>query len=59
MGANIQVYIACGNIGGTQYGNTLVIGLDELNDSGYSGVAVLRADGEQTVGVVLKARGAY
>jgi len=46
---NIQNYIACGNIGGTQYGNTLVIGLGELNDSGYSGVAVLRADGEQTV----------
>jgi len=46
---NIQVYIACGNIGGTQFGNTLVIGLGELNDSGYSGTAVLRADGEQTV----------
>jgi plastocyanin len=46
---NIQVYIACGNIGGVQFGNTLTIGLGELNDSGYSGVAVLRADGEQTV----------
>ena len=26
-GENIQVYIACGNIGGTQFGNTLTIGL--------------------------------
>ena len=46
---NIQVYVACGNIGGTQYGNTLVIGLTEQAGSGYTGVAVLRADGEQTV----------
>jgi plastocyanin len=46
---NIQNYIACGNIGGTQFGNTLVIGLGELNGSGYTGTAVLRADGDQTV----------
>jgi plastocyanin len=46
---NIQNYIACGNIGGVQYGNTLVIGLAELNDSGYTGIAVLRADDDQTV----------
>jgi plastocyanin len=47
--ANIQNYIACGNIGGTQYGNTLIIGLGQLNDTGYTGIAVLRADGDQTV----------
>lgn len=46
---NIQNYIACGNIGGTQYGNTLIIGLGQRNDTGYTGIAVLRADGEQTV----------
>lgn len=46
---NIQNYIACGNIGGTQYGNTLIIGLGQLNDTGYTGIAVLRADGDQTV----------
>lgn len=48
-GANIQNYIACGNIGGTQYGNTLIIGLGQLNDTGYTGIAVLRADEDQTV----------
>jgi plastocyanin len=44
----IQNYIACGNIGGTMFGDSLVIGLETLNDSGYNGVAVLTADGEQT-----------
>jgi plastocyanin len=46
---NIQSYIACGNIGGTQYGNTLIIGLGQLNNTGYTGIAVLRADSDQTV----------
>lgn len=38
----IQNYIACGNIGGTVDANgSLVISLRELNESGYSGIAVL------------------
>jgi hypothetical protein len=38
----IQVYIACGNVGGVVDSNgTLVVGLRELNNSGYSGIAVL------------------
>jgi len=38
----IQVYIACGNIGGVVDANgTLVIGLNVQNNSGYSGIAVL------------------
>lgn len=45
----IQNYIACGNIGGTQYGNTLIVGLGQLNDTGFTGIAVLRADGDTTV----------
>jgi hypothetical protein len=52
---NIQNYIACGEIGGTvaigagmDEGGTLVIGLRELNDSGYSGIAVLEGMGDQT-----------
>jgi len=44
----IQNYIACGNIGGTMFGDSLTIGLETLNDSGYSGVAVLTADGDKT-----------
>jgi len=44
----IANYIACGNIGGMMIGDNLVIGLETLNDSGYSGVAVLTATGDQT-----------
>lgn len=55
----IDVYIACGDIGGAvmtdEGGRTeLVIGLGELNDSGHSGVAWLGADGDQTeVAIIL------
>ena len=52
---NIQNYIACGDIGGMiatgpgmEQGGTLVIGLRELNDSGYSGIAVLEGMDDQT-----------
>ena len=50
----IDTYIACGDIGGvvaTDEGETeneLIIGLGELNGSGYSGIAWLGADGDQT-----------
>jgi hypothetical protein len=49
----IDVYIACGDIGGTlvtdEDGRThLLIGLGELNDSGHTGTAWLGDDGEQT-----------
>jgi plastocyanin len=50
----IGTYIACGDIGGavtTDEGEQdpeLIIGLGELNDSGYSGIAWLGADGDQT-----------
>src|SRR5215212_11457828 len=50
----IDTYIACGDIGGavtTDEGETepeLIIGLGELNNSGYSGVAWLGQDGGQT-----------
>jgi hypothetical protein len=49
----IDVYIACGDIGGAvttdEGGRTeLIIGLGELNDSGHHGVVWLGADGEQT-----------
>jgi plastocyanin len=50
----IGTYIACGDIGGavtTDEGEQdpeLIIGLGELNDSGYSGIAWLGADGDRT-----------
>jgi hypothetical protein len=54
----IDVYIACGDIGGAVFtdegGRTeLIIGLGELNDSGHSGIAWLGADGDQTEIVVV------
>jgi hypothetical protein len=44
----IDVYIACGDVGGQMLGDMLVIGLRELNDSEQVGVAVLQEMGDQT-----------
>ena len=44
----IDVYIACGDIGGQMLGTRLVMGLRELNDSEQVGIAVLEAMGDQT-----------
>lgn len=55
----IDVYIACGDIGGTLIPDEdeegrmhLIIGLGELNDSGHTGTAWLGSAGEQTEVVV-------
>jgi hypothetical protein len=53
----IDVYIACGDIGGTletdEDGRThLLIGLGELNDSGHTGTVWLGDDGEETEVVI-------
>jgi hypothetical protein len=51
---NIGNYIACGDIGGAGMGATdLAIGLGELNDSGYSGVARLHDNGDDTTTVTV------
>jgi hypothetical protein len=43
---NIQNYIACGDLSGTVDGNgSLVVGLRELNGSGFTGIAVLTPNG--------------
>jgi hypothetical protein len=44
----IDVYIACGDVGGQMLGDMLVIGMRELNDSEEVGVAVLQEMGNQT-----------
>ncbi len=61
---NIEEYIACGDIGGRietgpgmEEGGTLVVGLGQLNDSGYSGIAVLEGRGDQTEVVIYLAEG--
>lgn len=49
---NIGNYIACGNIGGMMIGSSdLAVGLGELNESGYSGVATLHDNGDGTTAV--------
>jgi hypothetical protein len=44
---NIGDYIACGDLGGTvDDSGSLVVGLRELNDSGYTGIAVLTSNAD-------------
>ena len=46
---DIGTYIACGNLSGViDDSGALVVGLGELNNSGYSGVAILTEQGKQT-----------
>jgi plastocyanin len=46
---DIGTYIACGNLSGVvDDSGALVVGLGELNNSGYSGVAILTDQGKQT-----------
>lgn len=55
---NIDNYIACGEIGTLATDpDQIAIGLRELNDSGYSGIAVLQAAGEQTEVTIYLANG--
>lgn len=48
-----QVDILCGDIGGSETTATpaLVMGLGELNDSGFTGIAMIRDNGDSTVRV--------
>jgi plastocyanin len=63
--ANIQHYIACGDLGGSMMtgsamsnGGTLAIGLKELNNSGESGIALLYDRGSnQTMVFIYLAKG--
>jgi len=50
---NIGNYIACGDIMGTGDETELTIALDELNDSGYEGLASLSDNGDGTTTVVV------
>lgn len=46
--AEIDTYIACGEIGGVPVDGDLYIGIRDVNGSGYSGVAKLSEDGDNT-----------
>ncbi|MDP9473491.1 MAG: hypothetical protein M3Q71_22985 [Chloroflexota bacterium] len=50
---NVQNYIACGTIGGTQFGDTLMFGLQQMNNSGFSGVALLSDNGQGGTNVLV------
>jgi hypothetical protein len=49
--------VACGNIGGALMGDTLVVGLAEMNVPGHTGFAMFRPDGDQTLVTVLFGHG--
>ncbi len=57
--ANIQNYIACGDVGGTLMGQSdLAFGLAALNNSGFGGVAWLHDNGDGTTMVTIFLTGA-
>ncbi len=49
----IQTYVACGDVGGVQFGDTLAFGLHELNGSGLTGIALLSGDPSGGTNVVV------
>lgn len=50
---NIGNYIACGEIGGIQQGDTLYFGLRELNGSGYTGIGLISGDPDGSTNVLV------
>lgn len=52
----MEVFIACGDIAGMVENNELVVDLDELNNSGFSGWAILTDNGDETTTVVIEGR---
>lgn len=51
--ANIQHYIACGDIGGIVTNGSLIFGLQQQNNSGYAGTAWLKDNGDGTTTVTV------
>jgi len=56
-GDDLDTVIACGDIGGQLMGRDLSIGLRETDGSGFSGIAWLRDQGENTLVYVFLAQG--
>lgn len=58
---NIQNYIACADIGGVVFdddGDKMVVGLQPMNDSGFTGIAILEKDDDGQVDVEVYLAGA-
>jgi hypothetical protein len=49
----IQTYVACGDVGGVQFGDTLAFGLHALNGSGLTGIALLSGNPNGGTNVVV------
>ncbi|MBA3529906.1 MAG: hypothetical protein H0T91_11495 [Propionibacteriaceae bacterium] len=50
---NIQNYIACGDIGGVVKDDTVFVGLYEQNGTSYTGLAVVKKNGDDKVDVTI------
>lgn len=50
---NIGNYIACGDIGGVVKDDTVMVGLYEQNGTGYSGLAIVKKNGDDKVDVTI------
>jgi hypothetical protein len=53
---NMGLYIACGDVTGDPQDGRLEIEINELNDSGFAGGAVLEETGERTITVTVTLR---
>ena len=49
----MQNLIACGDIGGSRFGDTILFGVGQLNNSGYGGVALISANPNGGLNVVV------
>jgi hypothetical protein len=49
----MQNLIACGDIGGSRFGDTVLFGVGQLNNSGYGGVALISANPNGGLNVVV------
>ncbi len=57
VSAEDPTLVACGEIGGIQDGDELAVGLRERNDSGFSGISVIRGADESSLVYIYLGRG--
>jgi hypothetical protein len=57
VSAEDPTMVACGEIGGIQDGEELAVGLRERNDSGFSGISVIRGADESSLVYIYLGRG--
>lgn len=57
LGEALAGTVACGDLGGQPTGDVLAVGVKAVNDSGFAGIAVLQAVGDQTTVTLYMAHG--